>query len=83
MAGEDFNIIEVTTTLEFVEAAPTTRSSAPRGGRYIQVKLKDEFANAAGQGTVIVKTDVPGAEVLEIPVVVTGPQATAQAGSAR
>ena len=83
MAGEEFNILEVATTVDFLKAEQTTRSSAPKGGQYIRVSLKDGVANTAGQGTVIVKTDVPGAEVLEIPVVVAGPKATAQAASAR
>jgi hypothetical protein len=73
-AGDDFAIVEVSVDEDFLEVSAVDRPNRPAGSRFLEVSLKDDLASGHRQATITVKTDLPGAELLEIPVVVTPPK---------
>jgi hypothetical protein len=73
-AGDDFAIVEVSVDEDFLEVSAVDRPNRPAGSRFLEVSLKDDLASGDRQATITVKTDLPGAELLEIPVVVTPPK---------
>ena len=73
-AGDDFAILEVSVDQDFLAVSAADRPNRPPGSRFLEVSVKGGSASGDRQATITVKTDLPGAELLEIPVVVTPPK---------
>jgi hypothetical protein len=68
-----FSILGLACDGDFVDVA-TVEKERPRAGvRVIEVRANERATSGEHTATVTVRTDVPGAENFEIPVIVTGP----------
>lgn len=66
----DFNILSVHSDLDGVAVAPVAQEEPLTGIQYLDVTLADGDSASAAKGTIVVETDVPGAETLRLPVVI-------------
>jgi hypothetical protein len=70
--GEDFSLVKIAVDQAFVEVVAADRPDRPVGARFIEVTVNGPRAPSDRRATVVITTDVPGAERLELPVVVAG-----------
>ncbi len=73
--GADFSILEVKAASDLVKAIPVDRPDRPTGARYLEVSTNDPGATPGTETVVTVKTDLPGVETVEIPVIIEAAKA--------
>ncbi|MFQ5490130.1 MAG: hypothetical protein ACE5GE_05345, partial [Phycisphaerae bacterium] len=69
-ALENFAILDVSVDKDYVEAKVVDRPDAPTGFRYLDIALTQTARPDQARATVTIKTDLPGAETLSLPVLI-------------